>query len=160
MENKKNLILFIVISAVIFGIWQFLYVIPYQEKQVALQKAQQAEQAAQQATTAPAAQSPAGAASSAAAPGAAEQPLEMKSRPDALAASPRVAIDTPRLSGSIALKGGRLDDVVLKDYLETTDPKSPQVALLSPSGAPGAYFSEVGLIAGSGDTKVPGPDTL
>ena len=42
MENKKNLILFIVISAIVFGVWQFLYVIPYQQKQAVLQKQQQA----------------------------------------------------------------------------------------------------------------------
>jgi len=159
MENKKNLILFIVISAVVFGAWQFLYVIPYQTKQLALQKAQQA---AQQAATTPVEGSTAttGNASTAVPPGATEQPVAIKTRPEALAASPRVPIDAPRVSGSIALKGGRLDDVVLKDYKETTDATSPQVALLSPSGAPGAYFSEVGLIAGSADVKVPGPDTL
>jgi YidC/Oxa1 family membrane protein insertase len=156
MENKTNLIIFIVISAIIFGVWQFLYVIPYQEKQAALQKQQQIEQAAQQPTT-PAAQNPTG---TAAAPGATEQPIEIKTRPEALAASPRVSIDTPRLSGSIDLKGGRLDDVVLKDYAETTDPKSPPVALLSPYGAPNAYFNEVGFIPSSGDVKVPGPDTV
>jgi YidC/Oxa1 family membrane protein insertase len=157
MENKKNLILFIAISAIVFIAWQFFYVIPYQEKQAALLKQQQAQQAAQQAATAPAAQSATG---GAVAPGAAGQPLEIKSRPEALAASPRVPIDAPKVSGSIALKGGRLDDVVLKDYKETTDPKSPEVALLSPSGAPGAYFSEVGLIPGSGNAKVPDQDTL
>jgi YidC/Oxa1 family membrane protein insertase len=163
MENKKNLILFIVISAIVFGAWQFLYVIPYQTKQLALQKAQQAQQAA----TTPAQSATGGATggttastSTAVPPGATEQPLEIKTRPEALAASPRVPIDAPRVSGSIALKGGRLDDVVLKDYKETTDATSPQVALLSPSGAPGAYFSEVGLIANSADVKVPGPDTL
>ena len=88
MENKKNLILFIVISAIIFGAWQFLYVIPYQTKQVALQKQQAAEQAAT--TTAPAAQSATGGTGSNVAPGTATQPLELKTRPDALALSPRV----------------------------------------------------------------------
>jgi YidC/Oxa1 family membrane protein insertase len=158
MENKKNLILFIVISAIIFGIWQFFYVVPMQQKQAALQQQQQAQQPAQPSTSAA---STAQSNSNATAPGStAEQPVELKTRPEALAASPRVPIDTPRLKGSIDLKGGRLDDVVLKDYQETTDPQSPQVALLSPSGAPNAYFSEVGLIAGSGDPKVPGTDTL
>jgi YidC/Oxa1 family membrane protein insertase len=161
MENKTNLILFIVISVIIFGVWQFFYVLPMQQKQAALQQQQQAQQAAQQSTTAPAAQGTTGSTSNATAPGATtEQPVTLKSRPEALAVTPRVAIDAPRLKGSIDLKGARLDDVVLKDYLETTDPQSPQVALLSPSGAPNAYFSEVGLIAGSGGPKVPGPDTL
>ena len=102
MENKRNLILFIVISAIIFGAWQFLYVIPYQEKQPALQKQEQAQhaaqQAAKQAATASAAQGTTAGANGAAAPSAFGQPLEMKSRPDALAMSPRVPIDAPRVS--------------------------------------------------------------
>ena len=37
----------------------------------------------------------------------------------------RVAIDTDSLKGSIALKGARIDDVLLVKYRETVDPKSP-----------------------------------
>ena len=47
-------------------------------------------------------------------------------REEALAQSPRIAIDTPSLKGSIALKGGRIDDLTLKDYRETVEPTSPQ----------------------------------
>ena len=46
-------------------------------------------------------------------------------REEALAQSPRIAIDTPSLKGSIALKGGRIDDLTLKDYRETVEPTSP-----------------------------------
>ena len=42
--------------------------------------------------------------------------------------------------GSIALKGARLDDVALKNYRETTDPNSPNIVLLSPSGRAGRLF--------------------
>src|SRR5262245_29575293 len=48
--------------------------------------------------------------------------------------SPRVQIKSERISGSIALKGGRIDDVVLRNYHEGVDPNSPEVILLSPSG--------------------------
>ena len=34
-------------------------------------------------------------------------------------------IETPRISGTIALKGGRIDDVSLTQYRVTVDPKSP-----------------------------------
>ena len=48
----------------------------------------------------------------------------------ATAGQPRIKIDTPRLHGSIALTGARIDDLTLADYHETVDPKSPEVVLL------------------------------
>ena len=40
----------------------------------------------------------------------------------AIDASPRVGIRTPSLQGSISLKGGRIDDLVLAQYRETVMP--------------------------------------
>jgi len=78
-----------------------------------------------------------------------------------LATSPRVAIDTPRLHGSIDLKGGRIDDLSLEQYRETVDPDSPPIVLLSPSGAPDAYYAEFGWVAASGTTEpMPNENTL
>ena len=62
-------------------------------------------------------------------------------RAQALALSPRVAIDTPALSGSISLTGARLDDLFLKQYRQTTQANSPPVELLRPLGAANAYFA-------------------
>jgi YidC/Oxa1 family membrane protein insertase len=96
-----------------------------------------------------------------AAQGQGETLLAPKTRIEALAASPRVAIDTPALAGSIALRGARLDDVSLKAYRETTDPNSPNIVLLSPAGAPQAYYAEAGFLAPAGETlALPRPDTL
>ncbi|PZN93042.1 MAG: membrane protein insertase YidC [Alphaproteobacteria bacterium] len=61
-----------------------------------------------------------------------------------LAASPRLAIVTPRLQGSINLRGARFDDLVLPTYRETIDKASPPVRLLSPSGTKDAYFGQFG----------------
>src|SRR4051794_6463313 len=66
-------------------------------------------------------------------PGAAA-PTGPETREQALAEQPRVKIDTPRLHGSIALTGGRLDDLTLASYHETPDRSSPEVVLLWPSG--------------------------
>ena len=44
----------------------------------------------------------------------------------------RVAIDTPSVDGSLLLKGARFDDLQLKNYRETIDPKSPEIVLFSP----------------------------
>ena len=83
------------------------------------------------------------------------------SRETVLAASPRVAIDTPRLRGSIDLKGGRIDDLSLEQYRETVDPNSPAIVLLSPSGAPDAFYAEFGWVPASGtSTAMPGQDTV
>ena len=88
-------------------------------------------------------------------------PAQAKSRAEALAASPRIAIDTKSLSGSIALKGARLDDVSLKDYHETTDPKSPNIILLSPVGSPEPYYVDVAYVAAEGKPmSLPKGDTL
>ena len=78
---------------------------------------------------------------------------------EALAASSRVAIDTPSLGGSIDLKGGKLDDLVLKDYRETISKESPLIRLFSPPGAPDAYWAETGFVSASG-VKTPNLDTL
>ena len=50
----------------------------------------------------------------------------------ALAQAPRVEIDTPTISGSLSLIGGRVDDIVLKRYQETIDDDSPLIRLLRP----------------------------
>jgi YidC/Oxa1 family membrane protein insertase len=66
----------------------------------------------------------------------------------ALASPTRVAIDTPRLTGSINLVGARIDDVELKDYRETLKKDSGPVRLFAPEGTPGQYFAEFGFVAG------------
>src|SRR5690606_15437331 len=71
-------------------------------------------------------------------------------REAAISASPRIAVDTPALSGSINLRGARLDDLRLKEYRETVDPESPIITLLSPAGVPGAYYVEQGWAPTSG----------
>jgi YidC/Oxa1 family membrane protein insertase len=81
--------------------------------------------------------------------------------------APRVAIDSPRLSGTLSLRGGRIDDLLLSDYRVTIDPASPAVRLFSPDGADAnadvpPHFALFGWSAGSGAEAValPGKDTL
>ena len=76
----------------------------------------------------------------------------LRARDVVLKDAPRIAIDTPRLKGSINLKGARIDDLVLVDYRETIAKSSPPVRLLSPSGAPDAYFAGFGW-SGDGFTS-------
>ena len=70
-------------------------------------------------------------------------------------------IDTPRLAGSISLKGGRIDDLALLQFRETVDPKSPPIILYSPSGTAEPYYAEFGWVAATGVTsKMPDAQTV
>ncbi len=90
-----------------------------------------------------------------------ETPSARRDRKAVLADSPRIEIETPALDGSVALKGGRLDDLSLKDYRETPDKNSQDIVLLTPPGAPAAYFTESGFVAQPGaDVALPSADTL
>jgi len=72
---------------------------------------------------------------------AAESAQAIRDRAVVLRESPRVAIDTPKLKGSINLKGARIDDIVLPTHKETIAKDSPPVRLFSPSGTSDAYFA-------------------
>ncbi|MEA3031769.1 MAG: YidC/Oxa1 family rane protein insertase [Sphingomonadales bacterium] len=85
-------------------------------------------------------------------------PRAVRDRAIVMRESPRVAIRTPRLAGSINLRGARVDDLVLTTERETIAHDSPPVRLFSPAGAPGAYFAGFGW-TGTG-VAAPGPDTI
>jgi YidC/Oxa1 family membrane protein insertase len=148
--EQRNLIMAIVLSVAIFLGFQFLAPPP---KPVV--HPPQTEQQQQQAQTPGIAVAP----GDAVVP-ASPVPAEPVSREAALAESPRLPIDTPRVKGSVNLKGGRLDDLRLADYHETINPTSPAIVMLSPSGAPNAYLSEQGWIAKESGVKLPGADTV
>jgi YidC/Oxa1 family membrane protein insertase len=142
MTNEtRNMIAFAIITILLLFTYQTFVLGP----QAKLAQAARAKAAA----AAPAA--------SAAAPVALSQPN--LSRAAALALSPRVAIDTPYLRGSISLRGARVDDLFLKQYHETVDKSSPQVELLRPEGMARAYFAEQGWV-GANLPGMPTPQTL
>ena len=74
-------------------------------------------------------------------------PKALESRAKVLSSSPRVQIQTPSLRGSINLKGAQIDDLLLVRQTTTIDKNSPPVRLLSPLGAPGAYIAQFGWTA-------------
>ena len=78
----------------------------------------------------------------------ADSPAATRDRAVVLAESPRVRIDTPALAGSINLKGARIDDLVLKRHRETIQANAAPIRLLSPAGAPEAYFAQLGWKGG------------
>jgi YidC/Oxa1 family membrane protein insertase len=154
MTDQKNTILAIVLSALVFIVWQYFFGLPLQEKQK--QVAQQQQQTQVQTPSAPPETRPQ-------APGQVPPTAQTTeiSREEALARSQRVRVATPRVTGSIALTGGRIDDVSLATYHDTVDPNSPAIILLSPSGSPHPFYAEFGWVAAAGsNTKVPGADTV
>ena len=78
----------------------------------------------------------------------ADSPAATRSREIVLRETPRVRIDTPALSGSINLRGAQIDDLVLKRHKETIAKNSAPIRLLSPKGAPDAYFAQLGWRGG------------
>lgn len=162
MENNRNFYITIVLSVLILGLWQYFYVLPRSERQaeatrIEEQRAAEHKKAAEAAnpggTTAPAA------------PGAIPNApgtyvTTPEGRAQEVAKTARVKIDTPSLSGSINLTGGRLDDLKLKHYTETVDKTSPQIQLLNPQALPTGYYAEIGFVGSDTTGAVPGPETV
>src|SRR6266536_919472 len=165
MSDQKNTILAIVLSALVLIVWQVYFGVPQMDKQRQIQQQQQqAQERSQQPPALP--QQPG---TTPSAPGTAPQtptqpgavPAQTMSRQAVLAASPRVRIETPSLSGTISLKGGRIDDLSLVKSRETVNPNSPPIVLLAPSGSPHPFYAEFGWSAPSGaSVKLPGSDTM
>lgn len=167
-DNNRNLILATVLSFLVVVVWYTLFAPTPPEVTPAPTETVQT-------APAPVAQTPA---QSGAVADLAAVPA------DPTADAPRVVIDSPALSGSISLSGGRIDDLLLKDYRETLDANSPNVRLLSSTaagsqpanpttGAPGAspslatmpvkpYYAVYGWMPGAGTdgALVPGPGTM
>lgn len=156
MQNNRNYFIAIALSVLIVLGWQFLYMNPRIEAQRKAQEAQKAQQQTEQ-TQQPGAGGQ-GAQPNGAAPTG--QATATATREEALAKSPRVAIDTAALSGSINLAGARLDDLRLKAYHETVDNSSPIITLFSPAETKDGYFTEFGYIGTEATGAVPGPSTI
>ena len=156
MPEQRNLILAIVLSVTIILAFQYFYELPrVREAQRTEQTRAPAPEPTAPGTERPAestAPSPPGTTTPAAPQGAA--------RGEILAESPRVEIENPRLRGSLALQGGRIDNLILTDYRQTIQPGSPPVNLLSPPGTPSPYFVEFGWVPSDQSTAVPGRDAV
>ena len=139
-ENTRNTIIFVVSAAVILILYQMFVFGPQAKKQQEAARVQAAATADAKSRGLPTA--PVG--------------TVYVARAQALAQSPRAQIDTPAVKGSVALKGGRIDDLFLKNYRETIDKNSPPVELFRPEGAKQAHFAEFGW---TGVPDAPTPTT-
>ncbi len=148
MDNQRNMILAVVLSALVLFGWSAVSERFFPTPKPA-------------ATPTVTATAPTSAGAGAGAAGNAPAPAsvgKVQDRAQAIASTPRIAIRTPRLVGSINLTGARIDDLVLTAHRETIEKSSPPVRLLSPGGTANAYYAGFGW---SGDGLVaPGPATV
>ncbi|HSZ73767.1 MAG TPA: membrane protein insertase YidC [Rhizomicrobium sp.] len=141
MGENRNLIIAIALSMVVIFGWQYFIARP----QMNAEKAQQAHLAQQEKT-----QGQLGA------PQANANSLTHLSRDAALKrGGQRVSIDTPTVDGSLLLKGARFDDLRLKKYRETVNPKSPEIVLPAPQSTDYPYYAVFGWVSASKAIRVP-----
>jgi len=160
-EENRNLIVAIVLSVAVLIGWQYFFAAPQAERQRQAAQQQQSTQVNPTAPNQPPTPSQAGGPSApvpGSVPATPAAPV-VESREAALARSPRVAIDTPAIAGSINLRGGRIDDVSLKHYRETVDPKSPNIVLFSPAGSQNPYYADFGWV-GTQAGPLPSAETV
>ena len=140
MNDNRNLILAIVLSVLVLLGWSY-----FSQKLLPVNPPPKVVNGKEQPTIQPSAQP------------VAQTQAVTQNRAQVLTSTPRIHIATPSLQGSIDLKGAKFDDIVLLKQRETIAKDSPPVRLLSPAGAPGAYYVSFGW-TGQG-VMVPGPDT-
>ena len=132
--TTRNMILAVVISLALFLPYQFFILDPMQKQQRAAVQAERVE-AQKKRVEAPVAPTPV-------------------SREAAVASGKRVKFDAPGVDGSIALDGGRIDDLSLKRYHQTVDRTSPEVVFLNPQAARGATYGAFGWVTADGAREV------
>src|SRR5262245_5245169 len=126
--DSGNLIAAMLLCLAVLVGWQYFFVAPQIEKERAARAAQQQ----QQTQTTPGATTP----GAPAAPGAAATPTalppgQLVPVDTALATGgERLTFDNAKVDGSIRLTGATIDNLRLKDYRETVDPKSAEIVFL------------------------------
>ncbi|MFA4950654.1 membrane protein insertase YidC [Brevundimonas sp.] len=126
-NNSKNTIIFMVIAGLMLLAYSFFVMQPQAERQKA------ARAAAEQQAAASGAAGGTGATTDSA-------PAFITDREQARRAlGDRVAIKTETVSGSLSLRGARLDDLYLTNYKDTLAPGSPSVELFRPEGMEHSY---------------------
>ena len=155
MDQQRNLLLAIVFSLAILLFFEFYLAPPPPPPD---QQAQTTEQTAD-GTTSPQLSEQ----DTPRLPGAAQTDAQggtILGREEALEASPRLSIETPTLTGSIALKGGRIDDLTLTQFRETVEPDSANIVLLQPTGSFEPYYADFGWTTLKSDVAMPDADSV
>jgi YidC/Oxa1 family membrane protein insertase len=145
-DNSRNTILFVVIAGIMLMAYSYFVMGPQAERRQAAQEA-----AAEQNTGV----TPVGATGPAPAAFISDRTVALGQEGIA-----RVPIQTPTLTGSLSLKGARIDDLFLTRYRETLDEGSPPVELFRPQGMEHAYQALFGWNGTNVPGGVPGANTV
>ena len=156
MNEQSNFLMAILLSMGVLLGWQFFITEP---RLAAERAAQQAalEQSRQEETAIAAADKAAGPQANSAPQVGAESDVPAAAQPimrtdTGFADSPRLTIETPSLSGSIALMGARFDDLILRDYGARIGADAPRQRLLNRQGEVGHWQAHHGFVAAQGST--------
>ena len=178
-DNNSNFLMAVVLSLGVLLGWQFFVVEPRlaEERARQLAAAEEAAALAEIAGEGPApdsqlrgpapagrsdnAPSIAGAPNAKGATGAERTPTGKTARAGAFAQSPRIAIETDQISGSIALMGALFDDLILGGYAETLAADAPRQRILQRQYENGHWQVHHGWVGADGaNVTLPGPTSL
>ena len=89
------------------------------------------------------------------------EPVTYEDRRDIIqgASDARIKVENENIFGSISLKGGRIDDISLKEYFQTLE-KEENVNLLSPERTLNSRYVNYGWVSEDKNLKLPGPNTV
>lgn len=87
------------------------------------------------------------------------KPVKPVDRAEAISGMARVEFANEKIQGSISLKGGRIDDLILKNHYKTFE-KKEKVSILNPAHADRARFIDLGWVSGNKNLSLPGASTV
>ena len=163
-SDQRNLILAIVLSLSILLAFEFLYNSPRLQKETARQQA--IEESLPKTSPKVGAQPDDGTPTVRPQTGSSEPTIRpqvntAEQRAKQLQQTRRIKIESPKLSGTMAVTGGQLDDIILKGYREAVTPGSANITMLSPVGTAHPYYIKFGWTAADESAgKMPTTDTV
>ena len=146
MDNNRNLILAVVLSAVLLFGWDFVMRTYYPEPEDAPVNMASRDD------------DPMERAEDAAIEGDAVSPSQIVDVDTALASTDRITIDASEMLGSINPQGARIDDIDLKTHRQTVEKDSGPIRLFAPANTAGQQYAQFGWV-GSG-VAVPDANTV
>lgn len=141
----KNLLTAVILSTFILVAWQYFVIAPQQEQIKKEQKlAEKKKISAEQIPNVSDA--------------IIQEGAEL-TREEALGNVQRIKIETSKVSGSISLKGARIDDLIVKGYKKVLNGLE-DVEFLSPSGSDNVHFATFGWVSSDKNQNLPDKDTV